>query len=215
MSYKEISPDAVGTADATTAASSSPSVLQRGMDMFGNGWTCVKGYLPDVSNVYTDPINPNSDITLSDRIHLIRRETRPWFGEFLAISQFNLPPFSQMKTRLGHNITTFFYNYFILTLIHLVVSTIMRPTPIIMLAIYVAAVYALFVWKKDDIELSRGFVIDQNVKLVIAAVLFIVFFLFGHIMFPVFYTALFIAIVVGIHGLFHDDEPADNAPVVA
>lgn len=218
MSYKEISPDAASAAGAdatTTPGTSSPSVLQRGVDMLGNGWTYVKGYLPDVSNVYIDPINPKSDITLSDRTHLIMRETRPWFQEFFAVSQFNLPPFPQMKTRLEHNITTFFYNYFILTLIHLVVSTIMRPMPIIMLAIYIAAVYALFVWKKDDIELSHGFVIDQNVKLVLAAVLFVLFFLFGHILFPIFYTALFILIVVGVHGLFHDDEPADDAPVVA
>lgn len=214
MSYKEISPDAAATT-ANGGGTSSSSVLQRGMDMFGNGWTFVKGYLPDVSNVYTDPINPKSDITLSDRTTLIMRETRPWFSEFFAISQFNLPPFSQMKTRLGHNITTFFYNYFIITLIHLVVSTFMRPTPIIMLGLYVAAMYALFVWKKENIELRHGLVIDQNVKLVIAVVLFVLFVIFGNILFPVLYTALFVAIVVGVHGLLHDDEPADDAPVVA
>jgi hypothetical protein len=60
-------------------------------------------------NIYLDPLNPSSEMTLKDRIQLVGQSARPW-ADFFDFRMFNIPPLSEFKVRVLSNVETFFYN---------------------------------------------------------------------------------------------------------
>lgn len=164
----------------------------------------VTPFLPDVSNVYLDPLLPGAEISLSDRFKLIMESAKPW-KEFFNISEFNLPPLTQIKTRLGHNIETYFYNYVQITCIYLILFSFFHLLPVICLVVLIGLAYVLFVSYPEDIDVAGKFTIDDMKKKIIVGVVGVVLLFYGGILTLVISMATFIVILVLVHGLIRDD----------
>lgn len=193
---------AEGENDATSDADD-PGVVGRMKNAFGVVAGKVQQTFPDVSNVYVQPLSPSADISLADRWRLMMESTRPW-GEFFDITNYNLPPWGQIKTRYSHNIETYFYNYIWLACLHVLIFTFFHFGSVFSLVIWLAAMYVLYGVYSDDIQVA-GFTINKNVKFGIMIITAIIALTFGHVFTLVFSIAIFLLILVGIHGLVRDD----------
>lgn len=60
-------------------------------------------------NFFLEPLDPNVDRPLKDRVQLVVQSARSWY-EFFDFSKFNIPPWSEWQLRMTTNIETFFYN---------------------------------------------------------------------------------------------------------
>lgn len=205
MSYSPIK-DGDGNDGGNGGASSGGDngVVSRIGNVLGGIGDKIKGCLPDTSNLYLQPLSPSADISLSDRWRLIVESTRPW-GEFFDISNFNLPAWNHMKTRIGHNIETFFYNYFWLTCLHLIVLVFFHFGSVLSLVLWLVFIFYLYGVKRDDIHIG-SLTINNTGKLLIMIATAILALTFGHVSTLVISVAIFLAIVVGIHGLVRDDS---------
>lgn len=170
--------------------------------------TSVKGRLPDTSGLYLQPLDPSTDLSFGDRTRLIGESIRPW-REFFNFFAYNLPPFNQISPRVGRNIQTYFYNYFVLTLVHLAFFTLFHFGSVFFLAIWVAFVYYLYIANESDIRVG-GVTIDVNIKFVLAVASGLFLVLFGNVFALVWSVLFFWLIVVGIHSLIRDDVSEDE-----
>lgn len=195
--------------DAGTRNDQSPlegnGVMTRVRNFSAGVLDSVKSRLPDTSNLYLQPLNPSEDISPADRLSLILQSARPW-GEFLNIREFNLPPLNQLTARLGQNIETYFYNYFLLACLHFVLFTLFHFGPVFVFVAWLLLLYVLYVANGDDIHIG-SLTVDANVKLVIAIISAVLVIIFGDVFTLIFSIAIFLLIVVGIHGIVRDDAP--------
>lgn len=164
----------------------------------------IKSCLPDVSNLYLQPLNPSSDMGLSDRANLIVQSARPW-REFFDISNFNIPPLGQIRSRVEHNVETYLYNYFLLTCIHLVFFSIVHLGAVLALIAWLAVIYLLYIVNPEDISVADKFIIDSKWKMAIAVITGLMALFVGHVFTLLTSVAVFLLIVVGIHGIIRDD----------
>lgn len=180
----------------------------------GNGvWDKVKSFLPDMSNLYLEPLDPRSDIsTLGDRAGLIWKSARPW-REFLDFSAFNLPPFDQVKIRASQNIETYFYNYFLLTCIHVIFFAMGHFWSFFWISLWIALTVYLLVLRDEDFEI-RDTLIDRKKKIAIIAIVGVIAVFFGHALTFVISLMVFLLIVVGIHSIIRDNTMYDDEPMI-
>lgn len=169
----------------------------------------VKGRLPDTSALYLQPLDPSTDISMGDRARLIGESIRPW-REFFNLLAYNLPPFNQISPRVGRNIQNYFYNYFVLTLVHIAIFTIFHFGSVFYLAVWLALIYYLYIRNESDIHIGQSITIDENIKFVIAVASFAVLVIFGNVFTLVWSVLFFWLIVVGIHSLIRDDVSEDE-----
>lgn len=169
----------------------------------------AKGRLPDTSGLYLQPLDPSTDLSMGDRTRLIGESIRPW-REFFNFLAYNLPPFNQISPRVARNIQNYFYNYFILTLVHISIFTIFHFGSVFYLAIWSGLMYYLYIMNESDIHLGSSITIDENIKFVIAGASFVALLLFGSVFTLVWSILFFWLIVVGIHALIRDDVSEDE-----
>lgn len=165
----------------------------------------VKPYLPDMSNLYVQPLNAWSDMTLSDRVGIIFQSARPW-GDFFDISSFNIPPVEHARSRLGRNVEKYLYNYFLLACVHLFFFSLVHIGSVIAAMCWLMLMYLMYIRNPGDIDAAGKFTIDSNVKMALAVVCGLVALIFGHVFTLLFSMSMFLVIVVGIHGIIRDDS---------
>lgn len=176
-------------------------------------WDKIKGFLPDTSDLYLEPLDPSSRFSsIADRASLVVHSARPW-SEFFDLRAFNLPPFSQVTERLGHNVKTYFYNYFLLTCVHLLLFAIGHFWSFVTVGLWIAMAIYLLVLRPEDFEVGPvPFTKNRKtVYLVVAGVLAVIF---GHALTLVISLGVFLLIVVGIHGTIRDNTLDDVGPNV-
>lgn len=208
--YKEIGGS--DTAPATAASSAATTALEKGRDILtaiGSkiqpAWEKVSPCLPDLSKVYIEPLMPTPARSVSERYHLVVSSARPW-SQFIDISHFNLPPASQLKSRFEHNVETYFYNYFILTLLHVALFSLFHLLPVFSIALFAIAAYLLLVQYPADIVVGDVVVLDELRKYVLLGVLALVVVLYGGGLTLLFSVAIFVAVLTAVHGLLRDDD---------
>lgn len=213
-SYKEIGSSAAQNAvdHANEAADKGSAMMDKVSDAVksvGNtvrpAWEKVEPNLPNLSKVYMEPLLPTPSRSLAERYHLITSSARPW-RQFFDISQYNLPPFDQMKSRFEHNMETYFYNYFILTVLHIAIFALFHLLPVASLAALAAAAYLLFVRYPADIDVAGMFVLDDTRKKILCGFLAIAVLFFGGVSTLLFSVVIFYVIIVLVHGLLRDDD---------
>lgn len=209
MNYERIA-DAVGNVKDSLrgggGGGGNESAEQNGV---GGMMENAKQLLPDVSNLYVQPLDPASDMTLADRASLIQQSARPW-REFFDLSNFNLPPLGQLRGRVGYNVVTYFYNYFLLTCLHLFIFAFAHFGSVIALVAWMALAFYLWIAHPDDIQVSDNFALTKNVKVAVLVVTGVLALTVGHVFTLVISLLFFVLIVVGIHSVIRDDT-ADSA----
>ncbi|KAA8491954.1 PRA1 family protein B6 [Porphyridium purpureum] len=174
--------------------------------MPGNVKDAVSAMMKDVK-IYTEPIQPGSEMSLKDRVVVVWESARPW-GEFFRPSAMNKPPAGEMGARFSHNVETFFYNYVLLAVLFLVSMFFIHPIATLSLCVCGAfAVYA-YVLHPEPIEIG-GRVLETPAKHIAMAVLAGIALLFGHMGGLIVSLAVFLMVVVGLHAVFRDhaEEP--------
>lgn len=213
MQYTDIKDEAMpivttpvnGTADAP---SSDPAARAKSMLM--SAMASVKESLPDMSNLYLQPLDPAEELTMADRADLIWKSKRPW-GEFFDISNFNLPALNHVSKRISNNIKTYFYNYFLLTVIHIILFGLMHFGPVLALLLWVAFTFFLLGHHQSDIQVTDNVKITYPMKMAIVAVAGIFALTAGHVLSLVFSIAFFLFVLVGVHGTIRQDVDVDSA----
>lgn len=178
----------------------------------GQTWEKVKGVLPDVSHLYLQPLDPTSELSLGDRASLVMQSSRPW-REFFDLSAFNLPPLEQAKTRVAHNVETYFYNYFLLAGLHVALFSLGHFGSLFSLVVWLAVLYYVFVCHPEAIQIGK-LTIGGNAKCAIAIVTGLIAIFVGHALTLVISVGVFLLIVVGIHGIVRDDTTDQIEAVV-
>lgn len=169
-------------------------------------WSKMKGFVPDLSKLYLQPLDASSDMSFSDRIRLIFRSARP-IGDFLDLSNMNLPPLAQVTTRLSHNIETYLYNYFLVGCLHLGLFSLVHFESVFVVTCWCGLVWFLYVVNKDTIDVGGKFEIGKIGKGMIAGTAALLGIWFGNVSTLVMSVIVFGVIVVGIHGVLRDDTP--------
>lgn len=200
----------LGGSNSTSAAHGEQSGL---VGMATGALDHVKPYLPDFGDVYVQPLDPGSQLSLSDRASLVMQSMRPW-GEFLDLSAFNLPTIDEANKRLAHNVRTYFYNYFLLTCLHLVIFSFGHFSTVLVVTLYSALMWFMFSHHPDNIDVAGKFTLDENGKVAVAIGLGILAVLFGHVFTFIISLAIFLLIVVGVHGLLRDNTMDAMEPVM-
>lgn len=177
--------------------------------VLGQALSWVKSRLPDTSGLYLQPLDPSTDLSTADRVRLVGESIRPW-REFFNFFAYNLPPLNQIAPRVGRNIQNYFYNYFILTIIHICVFTVFHIGTMLAVAVWAAILFFLYIKNESDIAVGSNFVIDGNIKFVIAVATGIFLLFVGHVFSLVWSLLFFWLIVVGIHSLVRDDISDDE-----
>lgn len=164
----------------------------------------LRGVLPDMSNLYLEPLDPGSGLSsIGDRASLVVQSARPW-GEFLKLKAFNMPPFKEVKGRMGHNVETYFYNYFLLGCVHILFFALGHFWSFLSLVLWIALACYLLVARPDDIEIGDH-TIDKKKKIVCLILTGLVAIFVGHALTLIISLSVFLLIVVGIHSIVRDD----------
>lgn len=162
----------------------------------------IAGPMPEV-NVYTDPLNPTTQLSLRDRISLVFTSCRDW-REFADFRAFNLPSASEAKLRLGHNLETFFYNYFVISCVYLAVTGLFNLSSALQLILLGSLAAYFYVIHEDPIVIGNVVRIDTPAKHVIIVGVSAIILLFGHVFSFLLGAAIFTFILVTVHGFFRE-----------
>lgn len=173
----------------------------------------IKSVLPDVGDVYVQPLDPGSELSISDRASLVMQSMRPW-GEFLDISTFNLPTLEETNKRVGHNIRTYFYNYFLLACVHMIFFAIGHFGSVLTVLLWSALMWFMYGYRPDDIDVAGMFTLNDKGKLAVAIITGVVAIAFGHVLTLVFSLTVFLLIVMGVHSLIRDNTMDAIEPVI-
>ena len=139
----------------------------------------VTGPMPEVK-LYTEPLNPSTQITIGDRVELVLASCRPW-SEFFDLSAFNTPPASEVKIRIGANVETFFYNYLVVAFVDLAINAIFHLLRAFLLALTVVSAVLLYIIFPEDYVISENFTVTKYIKHIIMAILTLLVFTVGNV----------------------------------
>lgn len=192
-----MNPDLTGNATPTAAGTD-------GQER-GNGfWDKVKGMSPDTSNLYLEPLDPRSGLSsVGDRASLVLQSARPW-GEFLNCRAFNLPPLGEVKGRVGHNMETYFYNYFLLACVHVLFFAVGHFWSFLSLVLWISLACYLLVIRSEDFEVG-DYSVDKKKKICCLVLAGLLAVFVGHALTLIISLGVFLLVVVGIHSVVRDD----------
>lgn len=193
------------------SASTSSAVAVETRSIISNAVDKAKDAMPDVSHLYLQPLDPASELSFGDRASLVWQSSSSW-GEFFNLRAMNLPPLGEVRTRMGNNVETYFYNYFLLTCLHVLFFAFGHLGSLLYMIAWVAVVYYMFVAHPETVEIGKVS-IDEKGKWIIAIVCGLLAVFVGNGLSLIFSVLWFIAIVVGIHSAIRDDS-LDGAPLV-
>lgn len=185
--------------------SETPTVAGAGERERGNGiWGKMKGMSPDMSNLYLEPLDPRSGLSsIGDRASLVLQSARPW-GEFLNLKAFNLPPLGEVKGRVGHNVETYFYNYFLLACVHVLFFALAHFWSFLSLVLWIVLACYLLVIRSGDFEVGDHS-IDGKKKICCLVLAGLLAVFVGHALTLVFSLVVFLLVVMGVHGVVRDN----------
>lgn len=162
----------------------------------------ISAPMPDVS-LYTEPLNPCVQLTLNDRVQLVLESCRPW-NEFADLKAFNLPPASETKLRVGHNIEIFFYNYLVTGFGILTLSACFHPLRAVLVAFLVLAAVLLYIIFPEDYRLGESFYVNRPLKHIIFGFLVLLSITAGHILsLFFFFLSIFIPVML-LHAILRE-----------
>lgn len=164
----------------------------------------LKSLLPDVGELYLEPLDPGSGLPLPDRASLVMQSIRPW-GEFLDVSAFNRPTLEEANKRVGHNVRTYFYNYFLLACVHILVFSFGHFGTVLAVLLWAALAWFLYGYRPEDIDVFGKFTLDGRAKLILVILTGALVIFLGHVLTLVISLAVFLLIVVGVHSLVRDN----------
>lgn len=154
-------------------------------------------FLPEVKDLFTDPIDPSIEMTPQDRWNLVKQSQRGW-GEFFDISKFNLSPIEQLNQRVKQNIITYFYNYFIIAVIHILLYSLLHFKTLVGF-IFIGGLCML----KDRIVENMDSSKEDLLKVVVGIIAVFVFF-WAHGFALLFSILIFNFLFIGIHSAVRD-----------
>lgn len=99
---------------------------------------------------------------------------------------------------------TYFYNYFIVCLVHMVIFAFGHLGSVLALGIVLSLAFYLYVLNPEPIDVFGAYQITTPVKHALIAVLSVMALLYGHVLLLILSTAIFMTLFVGIHTLFRD-----------
>jgi hypothetical protein len=156
----------------------------------------VSNAMPEL-NLYLEPISPASDLSFKDRAQLIVQSARPW-PEFFDVTQFNLPPLSELSLRVATNIESFTYNYLMLGIAYLILFSFGHFPSVLALLAVLGLSFFLYVLHPEPIEIGNA-EFGAPAKHTLTAVAAILALTVGHVTTLIVSLAVFLLIVVGIH----------------
>lgn len=159
---------------------------------------------PPALNLYLDPISPSSTLGPKDRFQLVLQSARPW-SAFFSPAALTLPTLSELRLRLSTNVETYFYNYFLLALAFTAVFALGHLPSVLALVAVLAVAFFLYVLRPEPVEIGR-FEIATSAKHAIVVALALLALTVGHVFSLIVSIALFLIIVVGVHGSLHAAE---------
>lgn len=157
--------------------------------------------LPEL-NLYLEPIHPGSDIPLKDRAQLVLQSARP-LGDFLDISQFNLPPLGEWQLRMQTNCENYFYNYFLALCVFLLFFAFGHLPSVIALVAVLSIAFFLYVLHPEPIDVA-GVEIGSTAKHAIIVALSLFALTVGHVFTLILSCLIFLVILVGVHGTIRE-----------
>eukprot|EP00737_Agarophyton_chilense_P001702 gb/GEZJ01001910.1/.p2 GENE.gb/GEZJ01001910.1/~~gb/GEZJ01001910.1/.p2 ORF type:complete len:176 (-),score=15.24 gb/GEZJ01001910.1/:174-701(-) len=167
----------------------------------------MEGLNQFVSGLYWQPFNPSTDTPLKDRYELALESIRPW-GEFFNISEFNLPPFGQIKGRVQHNLEAFLYNYLVLVGIHIFFFALTHSGIALVMVLWFGLMYVMYFKFEGDIDVGE-WTINARMKGIIAVVSGLLALFVGHVLTFVISLSVFVLITVGTHSLIRDSSSGE------
>eukprot|EP00187_Rhodella_violacea_P012980 CAMPEP_0184719552 /NCGR_PEP_ID=MMETSP0314-20130426/8835_1 /TAXON_ID=38298 /ORGANISM="Rhodella maculata, Strain CCMP 736" /LENGTH=199 /DNA_ID=CAMNT_0027183449 /DNA_START=19 /DNA_END=618 /DNA_ORIENTATION=+ len=171
---------------ASSAVASAPAAASDG------------GLFPHV-NLFLEPMDMSSNLTLSERASLVADSARPW-REFFDYHAMSVPQLEVIKARVAHNIETYFYNYLICGLVYLALFLFARPVAVLAIVATVALAVWMYVINPGPIAVPRSeFVVEEKMKhgiMAVVALLAIFVFQAGGIL-------LSAVIIMGLASLAH------------
>lgn len=154
-------------------------------------------------HVDTDALNPSISYTPVDRVQLVMANMRPW-SEFADLKAFNFPPASEVKLRLGHNVESFFYNYFVLAVVILLLQAAFHPLRALFLAITIITAVLLYIVFPEDYTITENFQVTKLGKHLFVGTLLLLVLTVGHVFSLLFMIFLTITPIVFVHALLRE-----------
>ncbi len=162
--------------------------------------------MPNVK-LYTQPLNPSEELTLRARVELVVNSCRDW-REFFDVRTFNLPPPAEVKLRYGHNVETFFYNYFVVACATLVFQSLLNPLrglQVVGLILLGTLFYAIH---PDPVPIpfgsGRTFLLGDTAKHGLLIAFLLISLIFGNLFPLIVAVVVFASVVVVVHGFLRD-----------
>lgn len=167
--------------------------------------------MPNVK-LYTQPLNPSEQYSLRERVELVVNSCRDW-REFFDFRSFNLPPAAEVKLRYGHNVETFFYNYFFVACVTLAVEAVFSPLRGLQIVALLAMAALFYAIHPDPVPIPYGngriFPLGDTAKHGLLAAFLAISLIFGNL-FPLLLSVLVISsVVVVVHGFIRDHRESE------
>lgn len=163
-------------------------------------------FLPEAKDLFTDPVDPSIEMTPQDRWNLVKQSQRGW-GEFFDISKFNLPPIEQLNQRVKQNLITYFYNYFIIAVIHIILYSFLHFKTLFGF-ILIGGLCVL----KDRIAVNMDSTKEDLLKAGLGILAIFIFF-WAHGFALLFSILIFNFLFIGIHSAVRDYTDDDTVEV--
>lgn len=171
----------------------------------------LTGPMPAVA-VYTEPLDPGAPLTLRDRVGLVWESCRDW-RDFFDWRACNIPPAAEVKLRYGANFETFFYNYLVIAVINLAISSVFHIWAGIKVALVVAVAVVFYVVHPEPIVLGAVTLDEQEKRLALAAIAAFML-LFGGVFSFLIGGVFFGAMVFAVHGLLREHREEVTASAI-
>lgn len=170
----------------------------------------VESPMPEVK-LYTQPLNPNEELTIRARIELVINSCRDW-KEFFDFRCFNFPPATEVKLRYGHNVETFFYNYFIVSCVTLLFQVVLNPFRGLQIIALLALGTIFYAIHPDPVPIpfgnGRTFMLGDTAKHGLLTAFFFIALIFGNLLPLLLAVLVFSSVVVVVHGFIRDHRDA-------
>lgn len=162
----------------------------------------IAGPMPQVS-LYTEPLNPATQLSLKDRAQMFAESCRPW-AEFFDLKAFSRPAASELKLRVGHNFEAFFYNYLTVGIGFLGLFAVFHPLRAALLAFAIGVGFVVYILFPEDYEISEGIVVSTRMKHVVMAAFALLVLTVGDVFSLLFWVGAIVVPVCLVHACLRE-----------